>query len=252
MNLAASDAIILHHRDYGESDRIVTFLTPEEGICKGFARNARASRKRFGPALESFAQVHLQYSTPKGGEFLSLRDAELIDLRIGLRRDLQALALAAYGCELVEALGGGHGHPEIFTLLAAYLDHLASAGPTPEARLLLEVRLLFHSGYAPHLQHCAACFGPLPATFSFSAAAGGSLCPACAPPGLLSVSLGTIGTLSRLARTPLEAFSGFHFGERTLSEGGRILSDALRQLLTKPLKSLAFLEEMQTSILPSP
>ena len=128
MKLAASDAIILHHCNYGESDRIVTFLSPEEGICKGFARNARASRKRFGPALESFAQVRLHYSAAKGGEFLSLREADLLDLRVGLRRDLQTIALAAYGCELVEALGGGHGHPEIFALLGAYLDHLATAG----------------------------------------------------------------------------------------------------------------------------
>jgi DNA repair protein RecO (recombination protein O) len=247
MKPAASDAIILHHHDYGESDRIVTFLTPDDGICKGFARSARASRKRFGPALESFAQVRLHYSPAKGGEFLNLREAELIDLRVGLRTDLQRLALAAYGCELVEALGGGHGHPEIFALLTAYLDHLAKAGATPEARLLLELRLLFHSGYAPHLLHCATCFGPLPAAFSFSAAAGGSLCPACAPPGLLPVSLGTIGTLSRLARTPIEAFSAFHFGERTLNEGGKILGDALRLHLSKPLKSLAFLESIQST-----
>ncbi|MDO9079188.1 MAG: DNA repair protein RecO C-terminal domain-containing protein, partial [Desulfuromonadales bacterium] len=93
--------------------------------------------------------------------------------------------------------------------------------------------------------HCATCFGPLPESFAFSAEQGGSLCPACAPPGLIPVSLGTIGTLSRLARTPIEAFSGFHFGERTLNEGGKILSDSLRQHLTRPLKSLAFLETVQ-------
>lgn len=247
MKLFVSDAIILHHRDYGEGDRIVTFLTPEDGICKGFARNARASRKRFGPALEPFAQVRLHYSANTRGELLSLREAELLNLRVGLRRELQTLSLAAYGCEVIEALGGGHGHPEIFALLAAYLDHLATAGATPEARLLLEVRLLFHSGYAPHLQHCAACNGPLPATFAFSAAQGGSLCPACAPPGLISVSLGTIGTLARLARTPIAAFAGFRFGERTLCEGGKILSDAISLHLNRPLKSLAFLEEIAST-----
>ena len=244
MKLHVTDAIILHHHDYGEGDRIVAFLAPEEGLCKGFARNARASRKRFGPALDPFTSCRLHYSAGKG-ELLSLREAELIDLRLGLRSDLQRLTLAAYGCELVEALGGGHGHPEIFALLAAYLDHLAGGGPTAEARLLLEVRLLFYSGYAPHLLHCAACFGPLPETFSFAATQGGSLCPACAPPGLIPVSLGTIGTLSRLARTPIEAFSGFHFGERTLNEGGRILYESIRLHLTRPLKSLAFLENTQ-------
>lgn len=247
MTLHLCEATILHHRDYGESDRIVTFLTPEEGVCKGFARNARASRKRFGAALESFAQVRFHYSPARGGEFLHLRDAELIDLRVGLRSDLQRLALAAYGCELVESFGGGHGHPEIFALLASYLDHLASVGATPEVRLLLEVRLLFHSGYAPHLLHCASCFGPLPESFFFSAAAGGSLCPVCAPRGLFSVSVGTIGTLSRLARTPIDVFGGFRFGERTRQEGGRIVADALRLHLQKPLKSLSFLESFASA-----
>ena len=52
MKPEVSSAIILHHTDYGEADRIVTFLTPDHGRLKGFARAARKSRKRFGAALE--------------------------------------------------------------------------------------------------------------------------------------------------------------------------------------------------------
>src|SRR5512145_2254571 len=123
MNLHASDAIILRHLDYGEADRIVTFLTPGHGLLKGFARSARKSRKRFGASLEPFAQVRLHWSSPCSGDLLSLREAELIDLRAGLRLELTAIALAGYGCELLETLmGEGHGHGEAFALLAAYLD----------------------------------------------------------------------------------------------------------------------------------
>ena len=35
MTLHLSPTIILHHTDYGEADRIVTFLTPEHGYDLG-------------------------------------------------------------------------------------------------------------------------------------------------------------------------------------------------------------------------
>src|SRR5210317_1719097 len=99
-----SSAIILHHTDYGEADRIVTFLTPEHGRLKGFARAARKSRKRFGAALEPCAEVQMHWTARGSGNLVSLREAELVDLHSGLRRNLETLTLAGYGCELAEGL----------------------------------------------------------------------------------------------------------------------------------------------------
>lgn len=244
------DAIILHHLDYGEADRIVTFLAPELGIGRGMARHARNSRKRFGPALDTFARVRLHYSAGRG-DLLTLREAELIDLRDGLRRNYDAITLAAYGCELVEALcGQSDDHSDTFLLLEAFLDYLNRLGPTPEARLLLELRLLFHAGYAPHLLHCAECNAQLAGEeILFDVVRNGSLCRTCAPTGATQrVALGTLGTLARIARTPLTAFDNFRLSPRTLDEGGAILAAALRLHLTRPLKSAAFV----TGVAPHP
>jgi len=163
MKSEISSAIILHHTDYGEADRIVTFLTPDHGRLKGFARSARKSQKRFGAALEPFAEVRVQWGARGSGDLVSLRDTELVTLRSGLRRDLETLTLAGYGCELTEALFDESGAGvEVFQLLQAFLDHLDTHGYSPEARLLLEIRLLSVAGYLPHLQHCADCDGALP------------------------------------------------------------------------------------------
>lgn len=247
MNIHAFDAIILRHLDYGEADRIVTFLTAEHGLLKGFARGARKSRRRFGAALEPFAQVRLHWRAPRAGDLQSLRESELIDLRTGLRQDLAAIALAAYGCELLEALlGEGQGHGEAFALLAAYLDHLAGGGARPEARLLFELRLLQLAGYVPHLLHCSLCGETLRAAqAAFAVEHGGSLCLACAggTPGR-PVALGTLGTLARVLQTPPTLFAGFRLSPQTLAEGGAILGAALRPHLARPLKSLPFLERM--------
>jgi DNA repair protein RecO (recombination protein O) len=242
--LKSSPAIILRHTDYGDADRIVTFLTPEHGRMKGFARAARKSRKRFGAALESFAAVQLSWTVRAGGDLVSLREAELINLRAGLRRDLETLALASYGCELTEALFDESGvGVEVFELLRALLDHLDQAGYSDEARLLFEIRLLSVAGYVPHLQHCADCFGPLPdGSVAFSAASDGSLCPHCERGrATLKVDRMTLGSFGRILETPLTRFSGVRLGELSKREGRALLDDALRLHLRAPLRSLELL-----------
>lgn len=242
-----SEAIILRHIDYGEADRIVTFLTPEQGILKGFARSARKSRRRFGPALEPFAQVRLMWTPPRSVDMVGLTDAELIDLRVGLRSDLTALALAAYGCELgEELLGHSHEHRQAFALLRAFLDRLSAGGADAQTRLLFELRAVVLAGYVPHLLHCSECNGGFGGQeVVFDPEAGGSLCARCAATGQgLLVDPLTLGSLSRLLRAPVEVFEGFRLGDRTLLEASAMMRSVLRLHLHRPLRSLSFLESL--------
>lgn len=243
----SSEAIILHLVNYGEADRIVTFLTPGYGRLKGFARSARKSRKRFGAALEPFSRVRLFWQEGRGGDLVSLQEAELIDLHAGLRSDLAAMALAGYGCELVRELSAEHqGQEELYRLLEAFLGHLAAEGGTREARLLFELRLLAQAGYVPHLLHCSLCGASfVDDTVGFDAASGGSLCLSCDPAGRgLRVGRLTLGTLSRCLHGEATRFAGVRLSPRTLAEGEAMLADALQQHLHRPLKSRSFLEQM--------
>ncbi|HEX7488511.1 MAG TPA: DNA repair protein RecO, partial [Anaeromyxobacteraceae bacterium] len=64
--------VVLRTVDYGESDRVVTLLTAERGKVSAFARAARASRRRFGGALEHFTLVHAEARERRGAGLLSL------------------------------------------------------------------------------------------------------------------------------------------------------------------------------------
>jgi DNA repair protein RecO (recombination protein O) len=247
MKPQVSEAIILHHTDYGEADRIVTFLTPDHGRLKGFARSARKSRKRFGAGLEPFAEVQVHWTARGSSDLVSLRDVELISLRAGLRRDLETLTLAGYGCELTEVLFDESGAGvAVFRLLQAFLDHLDQQGYSLEARLLLEIRMLSLAGYVPHLQHCADCFGPLAqGPVSFSAAHNGSLCVACAAGrSCIKVDRMTLGSFGRILETPLSRFADFRLSPRSRQEGLALLGEALRCHLHRPLKSLVLLNRV--------
>jgi DNA repair protein RecO (recombination protein O) len=235
--------LVLRHVDYAEADRIVSFLTADLGIQKGFAKAARKSRKRFGAAMEPFSQIVVHYRAGRG-ELWSLQELELLNPRSGLRQDLHRLALASYAIELVEQLlEEGQSYRRIYELLCAFLDYLEQGGDTAVARLLFELRLIYLLGYIPHLLHCSEClkiFADEPVRFD--AARGGSLCLQCAAGSGIAVGLGTIGSLARTLNVTHQQFTGFRFGEQTLDEAGRMLGQVLQTVLPRPLKSLKFLQ----------
>jgi len=235
----------MRHIDYGEADRIVTLLTPDFGMLKGFARAARKSRKRFGVCLEPFSRITIQWRAGRNN-LISLQDAEMIDARSSIRSDLRAFALACYGVELAEMLlQEGEPHPEIYQLLQAYLDFLTGDADYSVARLLFELRLIKQLGYIPHLLHCSECFTNFSSgQAAFDVERGGSLCLGCAGERVrVTVDVGTLGSLARSLQTPIELFSGFRFGKKTLAEGAELLDLVLRQVLPRPPKSLRFLME---------
>jgi len=237
------DALVMRHVDYGEADRILSLMTAEHGLQKGFARSARKSIKRFGAALEPFCQVVVHWRQGKGGLW-SLQELELLDARTGLRTDLERLALASYGIELLELLlEEGEPQPQIYELLCGFLDYLNGGGDGAVARLLLELRLVYLLGYVPHLLHCSECLKIFTADepVRFDAGRGGSLCLQCAGPAGLAVGLGTIGTLARSLKVGHQQFAGFRFGPQTCSEAGAMLSQVLARVLPREPKSLKFL-----------
>jgi DNA repair protein RecO (recombination protein O) len=73
-------AIILSVKDYGEADRLVTFLTPARGRLTGVAKHARKSKKRFAHCLEPLSKVNLFLSDRAKGdlEFLEKGEAQLL------------------------------------------------------------------------------------------------------------------------------------------------------------------------------
>ena len=73
-------AIIITVRDYGEADRLVTFLTPVRGRLTGIAKHARKSKKRFANCLEPLSLVTLFLSERPRGDLEFLERGRRCDL----------------------------------------------------------------------------------------------------------------------------------------------------------------------------
>jgi DNA repair protein RecO (recombination protein O) len=240
--LTDSDAVILQVQDYRESDLIVSFLTPDHGRLRGIARGAKRSRRRFGGCLEPFVRVTLHYTLTD--ELCPLQGADLATPHTGIRQELSRLALAGYACELAtRLLPERMANPRVYRLLAACLDYLDAADPLPSDRRFYEANLLNILGYVHLGEECEGCGAPLEGceTLSFRPGACTLLCPSCGPARHRLSRQTALLLRQSLARG---RFGAIVFPPAQLQEAGLLLDAAIGALLSHPLRSLPFLEEM--------
>lgn len=232
-------AFVLSSSNYGESDRIASLFTLEHGRMKGFARGARNSRKRFGPALETFARIDLQLVRKDG--LSSLRQADVISVYPGIRADLGGIAHALYACELVDAITPeGQPLPRLYRLLAAYLERLDSGVADGSDRRMFEINLLNILGYRPSLESCSRCGTDFGETGAVLQSGGELACRFCVTSGGSITAQTRQGLLSCLSTS---RFGSLCFSAEGLQQAGLLLDEAVSTHTGRKLKSLDFLRQ---------
>ncbi len=236
--------VVLRTVDYGESDRVVSLLTEERGKLSAFARGARASRRRFGGALEPFTLLLVEARGRRGADLLGLETVSVVRAFGGIRADLARIACAGYACDLSrELVRDAEPYPALLALLVDYLGRLDAGPAHPAALRAYELAALGAAGIMPRLTGCARCGAPVGVggrVVPFDPADGGVLCGSCAltaspsaprlTPAALEVLVGLqAGGLAAAAAAPLtppvarearEALSHFiehHVGHRLAS-----------------------------------
>jgi len=243
--------VVLHTVDYGESDRVVALLTAERGKVSAFARGARASRRRFGGALEPFTLLTAEARERRGTDLLSLDSVAVVSGFGGIRTDLARIACAGYACDLArELVREAEPHPALFELLVDYLGRLAAAPARPSALRAYELGALGAVGLMPRLSSCARCGTKLPVSTTrlpFDPAEGGAICQPCAGtagPAVLRVEAATLEALAQLQAGGLDVAEGEPLRAAGGTEAREMLSRFLEYHLGKRLASRRFLDEV--------
>ncbi|OFV86567.1 MAG: DNA repair protein RecO, partial [Acidobacteria bacterium RBG_16_68_9] len=188
----SSLAIVLRARSYGESDKIVTFLTQDLGKLTGIAKGAKRSRRRFANSLDPLARVRVYFRLRPGSTLAFLESCEL-QRPATCFSEPDRFAYASYLIELVDQMTVEE-HPirELYGLLQEGLAELEKAPPTSALLRGFELQLLTRTGYEPQLERCSSCQRLLNADgIVFLDTAHGMLsCGGCNRPGrpLLSVA----------------------------------------------------------------
>ena len=180
-----TEAVVLRSIRYGEADRILHLYTLERGRIGAIAKGARRTRSRFGGRLEPLSHVELLVHEGRG-ELHTVTGADLIRSHDAARTDPYRLAVGHIGLEaMLRLFVEQEASPQAFHVLTRFLDLLDAVEAELPARpaldplvLSFQLKLLWLSGYLPHLASCAAC-GAEASLVGFSAQAGGGVCAEC-------------------------------------------------------------------------
>jgi DNA repair protein RecO len=145
-------SLLLKSSDTGDADRAVTLLTAEHGRFGALARHARASKRRFGPALQPFCLFEASWK-PRPSGLAFLESAHALEFPLGADPGLEALGSAYLFLELAQELCPlSEPQPAFFELVLGGLRRLGVGSEGAGAvRLSVLWGALSLSGLAPDL-----------------------------------------------------------------------------------------------------
>lgn len=206
--LLRAEGIVLHSLRHGETSRIITLFTRENGKFGIIAKGARTRKSATGSTLEPFTRGAFLYYSKPTREIQLLKEVSLLDAHSGLRKTLPLLSVASALAELCHlTLKDGDPHPDIYDTLEASFAALDKTPPNPLPILWkFELELFASLGFALSLHQCCECGTELRPPFSarvgFRFENGGFVEPKCQQKSK------TDGTLSA------KAFSALNFVSR--------------------------------------
>jgi DNA repair protein RecO (recombination protein O) len=217
-----TEAVVLRSFRLGEADRVLHLYTLARGRVGAVAKGVRRTKSRFGARLEPLSHVELMLHQG-GGELHTVTGVDLVHSHHAAREESARLGVGLVGLEaMLRLFPEQEANPRAFTALTRFLDVLdeteVPAGPPARNPLALsfQLKLLWLSGYLPHLTSCAEC-GSETELAGFSSRAGGAVCTACAN-GALPLSAQGIAGIEGLLGRPLADAGAVPLASRAAAE----------------------------------
>ena len=153
MNQLSSKAVILARTDYGEADRIMTFLTPENGKVRAMAKGVRKAKSKLAGGIELFSVSDITYIKGRG-ELHTLVSTRL-DIHYGnIVKDINRTMLGYEMLKILSRVLEDEGGPEFYELLInslTVLNDLDAPKDLAEGSYLLHLMRLL--GHLPNFTH---------------------------------------------------------------------------------------------------
>ena len=214
----------------GEADRVLHLYTLDRGRVGAVAKGIRRTKSRFGARLEPLSHVEALLHQG-GGELHTVTGVELIRPHHASRGDGHRLAVGLIGAEaMLRLFTEQEANARAFEALTKFLDLLD--GLTPHASrpaleplvLSFQLKLLWLSGYLPHLTSCANC-GRGDDLVGYSPQAGGAVCRTCAD-GAIALSPAGRAGIETLLSTPLADAGAAGLNDRAQREALAIVTSS--------------------------
>jgi len=227
----STEAVVLRSIRLGEADRVLHLYTRAHGRVGAVAKGVRKTMSRFGARLEPLSHAELVLHRGRG-ELETVTAAQLVRSHRQAREDYYRLSVGLIGAEaMLRLFSEQESNERAFTALTRFLDlldeapHAADRPALDPLGLSFQLKLLWLSGYLPHVSGCAECGAADEQLVGYSPRAGGAVCTRCAPKTeALGLSGEGIAGIAALLSRPLAAAVGLELSERARRDGLRVVT----------------------------
>lgn len=156
MKQLKTTAIVLRRVNYGEADRIITFITPDQGKVGAMAKGVRRSKSKMAGALEPFCEATVTLGQGKG-ELSLVLSARLEKFYGNILTDYDRLQFGYEAIKMIDRSTEDVVEAQFYLLLRqtfVYLDKPAIAHEVTELWFRMQLEQLL--GRTPDLSHDAA------------------------------------------------------------------------------------------------
>ena len=224
-----TEAVVLRSLRLGEADRVLHLYTLERGRVGAVAKGIRKTKSRFGARLEPLSHVTLQLHQGNS-ELQTVTGVDLVRPHSAVREDSYRLGVGLIGAEAMLRLFTNEERNErAFTALTRFLEAAEAIEPRAQRAALdplalsFQLKLLWLSGYLPHLTSCAECGATDVPLVAYSPQAGGAVCRTCAH-GALPLTASGIAGIEELLQRPLSEAHDVTLGDRAPRDALRVIT----------------------------
>ena len=218
-----TDAIVLRHVDFGESNRMLTLLSPGPAKPSVSAPGCRRRGARLTNATEVFCAG--EYMLNQRQDRYTLTGCQIKDAFYDLRCDYDRLSEGAHWLRLVETIATpNQEQPLLFALLLKGLTYLNySKQDTRRIALTFYMHLARVGGFAPELYRCSICGQAVRPPLKLDMAGGGVSCARCGANGL-ALGERTLEVLRGFSTLKFAALEGVTVDEVELERAYSLMS----------------------------
>jgi len=240
-----AEALILEVSDLQEADRIVVFLTREEGKRRGVARGAKRRFSRFAGELQPLAKARIGWMEKDGRDLVRIGSVELLRPVKHLQLDLEGILLGATIAEQA-ALFAQEGEPSdvAYRLLDATVEALEAGRDRDLVARYFESWLLRTAGIFPPPDACPECGREIDGGAALSASGEGLICRDCARRafGAAAVSPAAVDFWRRIGRENIDSMAARPPAPAVLAEVAAAAGRIRRHFLQHEVRSLMVME----------
>jgi len=177
MSTIKSNAVVIKRMNIGESDRVLTLFTREEGVLSAIAKGSRKMKSRYASSTNLFTVGNYVLST--GKTFFIVSDTEILSSPLVDNKDIEKIIIAdAMSEAVIKFFPDKYPISDMYDIFIVMLTALNEYNPKLIYVYFIST-ILNKLGSFPELYRCISCHSKVTGITYFSVMSGGVYCSNC-------------------------------------------------------------------------